>query len=227
MNVINDRAVTFRRAASLLLACAIAVSPAGAQTTVRIDPAQGPVGWLTRPHRQRYVPPSTLANRSRLDQLLRAGNLYLSAQDVVALALENSLDIEVQRYAPLLAREVLRRAEGGGLLRNPGQGVAAGPVSVSLAGVSVHTNGAASGATSGVSSSVLTQLGPNIPSFDPSITAFANFQHVTIPESNTIITGTTSLQEDIRSFQLAYAQNFHWGMSAQLTYSSTYQNVNS
>src|SRR5665213_3192664 len=132
-----------------------------------------------------------------------------------------------QRYAPLLAREVLRRVQGGGLLRNPGQGVAAGPVSVSLAGVSVNTNGAPSGSTSGVSSSVLTQLGPNIPSFDPNITAFTNFQHVTIPQSNTVLTGTTALVENIRSIQASYSQSFHWGMNAQLTYSSTSQSVNS
>ena len=232
MNVVNDVAVRrrARQAGALFLAFALA-SPSWAQssadTSVRIDDAHGTMGWLTNPYRQRHVPPVNLANTSRLSQLIRAGNLYLSANDVVALALENNLDIEVQRYAPLLAREVMRRAMGGGLLRNPGQGVAAGPVSVSLAGVSVNTNGAPGGSTGGVSSSVLTQLGPNIPSFDPTVTAFANFQHLTIPQSNTVITGTTSLQEDIRSFQLAYGQNFHWGMNAQLTYSSTYQNVNS
>jgi outer membrane protein TolC len=234
MNVVNDIAVRrkIRQAGAILLAFTLAAAPSWAQnayaeSSVRIDPAQGTMGWLTNPYRQRHVPPVNLANTSRLSQLIRAGNLYLSANDVVALALENNLDIEVQRYAPLLAREVMRRAEGGGLLRNPGQGVAAGPVSVSLAGVSVNTNGAPGGSTSGVSSSVLTQLGPNIPSFDPTFTAFANFQHLTIPQSNTVITGTTSLQEDIRSYQLAYAQNFHWGMNAQMTYSSTYQNVNS
>jgi outer membrane protein len=222
MNVIN------RRAAALLLAFTLSVIPAAAQqSAVRIDPAHGPLGWLTNPYRQRYVPPINLANSSRLDALIRAGNLYLSSQDVVALALENSLDIEVQRYAPLLALEVLRRAEGGGLLRNPGQGVAAGPVSVSLAGVSVNTNGAPASTTSGVNSSVLTQLGPNIPTFDPTITAFGNFQHVTIPQSNTVITGTTALVESIRSYQASYSQNFHWGMSGQFTYSSTEQSVNS
>src|SRR5665213_903126 len=216
-----------QRAAALVCAFAAAIAPAGAQTAVRIDSAHGALGWLTNPYRQRYVPPINLANTSRLDSLIRAGNLYLSAQDVVALALENSLDIEVQRYAPLLAREVLRRVQGGGLLRNPGQGVAAGPVSVSLAGVSVNTNGAPSGSTSGVSSSVLTQLGPNVPSFDPNITAFTNFQHVTIPQSNTVLTGTTALVENIRSIQASYSQSFHWGMNAQLTYSSTSQSVNS
>jgi outer membrane protein len=231
MNVINDRAVNprnrLRRAGAVILALTLSVSPAAAQSAVRIDPAHGPVGWLTNPYRQRYVPPINLANSSRLDSLIRAGNLYLSAQDVVALALENSLDIEVQRYAPLLALEILRRAEGGGLLRNPGQGVAAGPVSVSLAGVSVNTNGAPAGTTSGVNSSVLTQLGPNIPSFDPTITAFGNFQHVTIPQDNTVLTGTTALVEGIKSFQASYSQNFHWGTSGQFTYSSTEQSLNS
>ena len=100
------------------------------------------LGWLTAAVSAAYVPPVNLANSSRIDSLIRAGNLYLSAQDVIALALENNIDIEVQRYGPLLAREVLRRAEGGGLLRNVGQGVAAGPTSVSLTGVSVNTNGA-------------------------------------------------------------------------------------
>jgi outer membrane protein TolC len=214
-------------ASALLLALLTAAGPADAQTSVRIDPATGPLLWLTRPYRQRPVPPVNLANSSRLDALIRAGNLYLASSDVVALALENNIDIEVQRYGPLLAREVLRRAEGGGLLRNPGQGVAAGPVSVSLAGVAVNTNGAPGASTSGVSSSVLTQLGPNIASFDPTFTVFANFQHATIPQSNTVITGTTALVESIQTFQASYSQNYHWGMNTQLTYGSTSQSVNS
>src|ERR1700748_3341307 len=119
--------------------------PAGA--AVRIDAptgkiANGKLGWFTRPYTPRYVPPINLGNTSRLDQLIRAGNLYLTAQDVIALALENNIDIEVQRYGPLLSRELLRRAESGSLLRNVGQPVAAGPTSVNLTGVSVNTNGA-------------------------------------------------------------------------------------
>jgi outer membrane protein len=221
MMVLNPRA---RRAILALVAFA---GLADAQTAVRIDPATGPMLWLTRPYRQRAVPPVNLANSSRLQALIRSGNLYLSAADVVALALENNIDIEVQRYGPLLAREVLRRAEGGGVLRNPGTGVAAGPVSVSLAGVAVNTNGAPAGSSSGVSSSILTQLGPNIASFDPTFSVYANFQHLTIPQSNTVITGTTSLVEGIKTFQAAYSQNFHWGMNAQMSYASVSTSVNS
>jgi outer membrane protein TolC len=198
------------------------------QTSVRIDPAKGT--WLTRPYRARPVPPISLANTPRIDALIRAGNLYLSSADVVALVLENNIDIEVQRYGPLLAREVLRRAEGGGLLRSVGQSVAPGPVSVSLNGVSVNTNGAPIGTGgAGVSSGggIVTQLGPAIPSLDPTITAFAEFQHLSIPQSNTIITGTSALIEDVRSYQAVYSQNFVFGMSAQLTYASARTGLNS
>ncbi|MEP6714019.1 MAG: hypothetical protein ABJC09_00505, partial [Terriglobia bacterium] len=228
MKLQQDGAPIMRRTGIYFLCLTVALGSAGAQTAVRIDPAPaGRFGWFTRPYQARIVPPVNLANTSRLDSLIRAGNLYLSAKDVVALALENNIDIEVQRYGPLLAREVLRRAEGGGLLRNPGQGVTSGPVSVSLTGVSVNTNGAPAGSSSGVSSSVLTQLGPNTPSFDPSITGFVNFQHLSIPQSNTVLTGTTALVESIRSLQASYSQNFHWGMNTQLSYSSTSQKVNS
>ncbi len=76
------------------------------------------MGWLTRPYQRRQIPAINLTNTDRLQQLVRAGNLYLSGQDVIALALENNLDIEIQRYGPLLYREVTKRAEGGGLLTN-------------------------------------------------------------------------------------------------------------
>src|SRR5579863_9942412 len=154
-----------------LLAVGLQAGSSNAQTSVRIDPAKGGFGWLTRPYQARQIPPINLANSSRFDSLVRAGNLYVSAQDVIALALENSIDIEVQRYGPLLQRELLRRAESGSLLRNVGQNIAAGPTSVSLSGVSINTNGAPSGGGGGVSAGggIITQLGPNLLSFDPSV----------------------------------------------------------
>jgi outer membrane protein len=234
MKVTYDHRVSLRSTGVVFIAFTLALNqawpqtpPAAAQTAVRIDPAGRTGGWLTRPYQARRIPPINLANTSRLDALIRGGNLYLSAQDVVALALENSIDIEVQRYGPLLAREVLRRTEGGGLLRSVGQGVAAGPVSVSLSGVTINTNGAPSAIGSGVSSNVVTGLGPTIPSFDPTITAFANFQHSTTPQSNTIIVGTTAFIDDVRTYQMQYTQNFHFGLNAQMTYLSTRQHVNS
>src|SRR5216683_2798084 len=200
---------------------------AAAQNAVRIEQAKG--GFLTRPYRQRTVPPINLANSSRLDSLVRAGNLYLSAQDVVALAIENNIDVEVQRYGPLLAREVLKRAAGGGALRSVGVGLAPGPQSVSLQGVSVSPTGTVSAAGAGVGSGggIVTQLGPAVSSFDPAISAFANFQHSTFPQSNTVLVGTTAFIQDTRSYQAQYQQAWEFGLSALMTYGSQHTRVNS
>ncbi len=77
---------------------------ASAQSEISVQPATGGLGWLTHPYQPRYIPPIRLTNSPRLDSLMRAGNLYLTAPDVVALAIENNLDVEVQRYGPLLAQ---------------------------------------------------------------------------------------------------------------------------
>jgi len=201
-------------------------------TAIRIDaPPASRFSRITAPYQERSVPPVNLANTGRIDQLIRAGNLYLSAQDVVALALENNIDIEVQRYGPLLQREVLRRANAGGLLRSVGSAVAAGPTSVSLQGVAINTNGAPSNGQAGTGVSagggIVTQLGPAIPSTDPTISGFMNFQHATAPQSNTILTGTTALVQNTRAYQMQYVQSFLSGLTAQVTYSSNHTSVNS
>jgi outer membrane protein TolC len=204
---------------------------AAAQTGIDVqnpEPVRFGLTPVIRPYQARKVPPIRLFNSSRLELLIRGGNLYLTAQDVVALAIENNIDIEVQRYGPLLAREVLLRAKSGGALRAVGAPLAAGPQSVSLQGVSVNIGGApltAGGVTSG--GGIVTQLGPVIPSLDPTFLFFANFQHATVPQSNTVLTGTTALINNTRSFQAQYAQNWDFGLSAQLTYQSTYVNTNS
>src|SRR5579859_1722559 len=144
MHIQTDRTRIFPRFRALLCVLALAAPSALAQSAIRIDPApasHGLLGRLTSPYRARSVPPINLHNSSRLDSLLRSGNLYLSAQDVVSLAIENNIDIEVQRYGPLLAQEVLRRANSGGALRSVGLGVAQGPQSVSLQGVNVSNGG--------------------------------------------------------------------------------------
>jgi outer membrane protein TolC len=212
-----------------LAAFALCGAPAGAEENVRIEAAHGKLGWVTRPYQSRYVPPVNLANSTRLDSLIRAGNLYLTAQDVVALALENNIDIEIQRYGPLLAREILRRAQAGGLLRTVGLAVSPGPTSVSLQGVSVNTSGLNSTAGTGVSSSggIVTQLGPQPPSLDPAFSVFTQFQHVTSPQSNTFLIGTNEEVETLHTYQFQYSQSWLSGTSAQVTWASQYTKINS
>lgn len=203
---------------------------APAQTTaVRIDAPHHGWGWLTRPYQPRTVPPINLANSDRLESLIRGGNLYLSAQDVIALALENNLDIEIQRYGPLMTKEVTQRAEGGGALRSVGVGVSAGPQSVSLTGVTVSSTGAATASGSGVSSSggIVTQLGPTVPSLDPQFFIYSSFAHNTSPESNTVLTGTTALIDESRTYQAQLYKYNQFGTYFQLTYTSQWNKLNS
>jgi outer membrane protein len=221
----------FQAPLSLVCTLLLIASSSFSQTAIRIEPPKGGLGWLTRPYQQRTVPPINVANTDRLEALVRAGNLYLTAQDVIALALENNLDIEIQRYGPLLAREVTKRAKGGGILRSVGVGVAAGPQSVSLAGVSIAASGGANtgNAGAGVSSGggIITQLGPAIPLLDPQLNFFTQFAHTTSPQSNTQLTGTTALVQNTRTYQAQYQKVWDFGLNAALTYSSQRTTVNS
>ena len=47
--------------------------------------------------------PGELTNSPRLEQLIHDNKLELSLQDAIALAMENSMDIVVQRYNPWMA----------------------------------------------------------------------------------------------------------------------------
>ena len=94
-----------------------------------------------RPYEAKPVPPVNLKNSERIFDLMRAGQLYLSLADAIALALENNLDIEVERYLPRIAETDIGRAKGGGLLRGvsllvneppPGIGGPNGPLLTTL-----------------------------------------------------------------------------------------------
>ena len=77
------------------------------------------------PYRPQYMPAPDLSNTPRVEQLLRDGKLYLSMNDAVALAMENNLDIAIQRYNLNIAdTDILRASAGGSTL-----GVNSGTVS--------------------------------------------------------------------------------------------------
>ena len=70
---------------------------------------------FTHPYTPKVVPAVSLANSTRLDSLMRAGKLYLSLSDAIALAIENNLDVEIERYVfPLAEADLLRARSGSG-----------------------------------------------------------------------------------------------------------------
>ena len=77
---------------------------------------------FTHDYSPKYVPPINISNSGRADQLIRAGNLYLSLADAIALALENNIDIEVARYGYGINESGLRASRasnGAGLSYDP------------------------------------------------------------------------------------------------------------
>jgi outer membrane protein len=176
---------------------------------------------------RRQVAPARLSNSPRLEALVRSGNLYLSVQDVIALALENNLDIAVQRYSPFLAREVLRRAEAGGFLRQVDTPVAPGPSSVSTAGVSINGNGLGGGAGLGGGGGIVSQIGPVPPNLDPSLYLSLQAGHTTTPLTNTLLNQTTVLTNSYRQFVFQYSQQFVTGTSGSFTFVDSRSFLNS
>ena len=77
--------------------------------------AEGQIpGWARKAEHAR---PVNFENSSRIHDLIRSGNLYLSLSDALALAIENNLDIELQRFSIPVADTDVLRAKGGGTLR--------------------------------------------------------------------------------------------------------------
>src|ERR1051325_6490130 len=104
------------KALIILLACSFLISPSSAQRLpFVVEKPKAPIIW--RPYKRPTVPPVQLTNSDRIHALIRAGKLYLTVQDAIAVAIENNLDLEVDRYGPLIADWNLERLQAGGPLR--------------------------------------------------------------------------------------------------------------
>ncbi len=167
------------------------------------------------PFRRPTVPQFLPGDQTRLTRLVRDGRLYLSLEDALALALENNLDVEAERYDLTIASTDLTRARGGGSLRGIDYGITeppagvGGPGSPLLSTETVNTNPTTPTVTDLTSLNSTTQVqnnlgelgtgftystGPNIPLFDPQLIGTAGYfrrsDTVTLGDVNG--TGTTT-----------------------------------
>jgi len=206
-----------------LLLCFVMASPIFAQ-------APGQNGFfysLTKNYRPRPVAGISWEDSQRIEKLIRAGRIYLSLRDAIALALENNLDIEVARINPKLADSNLLRASAGQLLRNVSNSVSQGPSSASLgvlAGANSlgSTGGGSGNSTGGVLSGLNVQLaGSAIPNLDPTFFLNSQFQHQTSPQTSTFVTGTNFLVTSYKNANFGIQQGFMTGTSVSLGMGNT------
>src|SRR5437762_13388273 len=106
--------------------------------------------------------PVVFQNSPRVHELMRAGNLYLSLQDALALAIENNLDIELQRYQLPVPNTELLRAKGGGTPRGLNFTLLEVPTGTGGPLSSLPTNAAAAGRATGGSSVSTNALALNV-----------------------------------------------------------------
>jgi outer membrane protein len=160
-----------------------------------------------RSYAPQNVPPIRMTNSERLHTLIRAGNLYLSLQDALALAIENNLNLEINRYGPLLADSSLERARAGGPIR--GVPSASQQVSAVNSGVGVNGVAAAAGVGGGggggggggaTGGAAIQQVGAVTRILDPNMQSTTTFSHLTQPQANTILSQTSSLVQSLHNY---------------------------
>jgi outer membrane protein TolC len=169
--------------------------------------------------------------------LIKAGNMYLSLQDAIALALENNLDIQVQRYNPMIAGTELKRAKGGGVLRGldynirelpQGVGGPGGPLLTTLgASASLGQVSAASAdlavinqqqTSLSVQSAIPYSSGSPIPAYDPFLNLAIDANHTSTPQTTSFTTGTYNLLQNQILGDGSYDQGFSTGTHFSLNY---------
>src|ERR1044072_6139275 len=87
-----------------ILLCLVIALPGFAQCSdIYGKGGTGVFNWFTNNYTPHAVPNISFEDSPRIDKLMRAGIIYLSLRDTIALALENNLDIESARYNPKLS----------------------------------------------------------------------------------------------------------------------------
>lgn len=189
------------------------------------------------------VGPLSLQNSQRLQSLIVNGTLYLSLHDMIQLAIENNLDVEVQRYQLSIADTDVLRARGGGITRGLPLTIQQTPVGIGGPGGALLNQAAAAGAVSPTPSTVsnvfdVNQLaeaqtnlsvqgnipfstGPALPVYDPNLTgtlAFVRRDPGNIPSG---ITSGLLVPTNNTLANLFLYQGFSSGLQAQAGVSDT------
>lgn len=189
---------------------------------------------ITKNYRERPISSINMNNSARIESLVRGNVLYLSLSDAIALALENNIDIEIQRYGPELAKIDFNRAEAGGLLRGVNQTATQGAASAvnfvtgggGLGGGPVASAGGAGGGTA-LSGTVFQVTGAAIPNLDP-VLSFGVFKgKQSSPQSNSFTTGLTALVVNSTSYNAGISKSFLTGSTISLNYDNSLVGTNS
>ncbi len=226
-----NRGSVLKQALALLLATTCA-APGWSQAVQQIAPVRPSAPVVLRPYEAPYVPPIRTSNSLRISDLIRAGKLYLTVQDAIALALENNIDLESARYNPLIDQWSLERLEAGGALPGVPSGASQAGSVASGQGVSGAQAAAGVSVTGGsnnngnTSNATISQIGPVTPSLDPSFQTTQTFSHKSLLLPNLVLSGTYNLIDLTRNNSTSVTEGLITGGQVSITYKDSYLNEN-
>ncbi|HEX4748949.1 MAG TPA: TolC family protein [Bryobacteraceae bacterium] len=199
------------------------------------------------PYRSPHAPPLFLGPADRARSLVHDGALRLSLYDAIALAIENNLDIEVERYELSIAGTEALRASGGGNLRGIDYSYFESPTGVGGPG-SPLLNSAASSVTPTTPTindlSPLNELtetqtnlsvqdtagyaaGPTVPTFQPTLvgqnTYFQRSNGTTLTSAAGLATNPGTL--DFLTANYALVQGFGYGTQVEVDLNNAAQSL--
>ena len=219
-----------RKTFTILIAWSSLACQLSAQSSPQlVERPHAPIIW--RPYVGVKVPPVQLKNSNRLYGLIRGGKFYLTVQDAIAVAIENNLDLEVNRYGPVSAEWNLERAQAGGSLPGvtggnsvanqaaSGQGVAGSQASAGL------SSGGGGGGGNGTNA-VVSQIGPITPNLDPVVQNITAFSHSTSPQANQSQSQTNALVDVRHNFNNLFQEGLLSGGTVQVAANESYLKEN-
>ena len=200
---------------------------------------------LIAPYTSRHVPLPNLTNSAMTDKLFHDGKIYLSINDAVAMAIENNLDITLQRYNLSIAdTDILLTSSGqaargvnanvvqgtpGGAIGSTASGgtgsTAASATGTGAGGTQVGVGGAGAGAAGIVSSTL--GFGPPIDNFDPALTGNIQGNRAATPQQSPIFYGVPVLTQNTNTYNFGYTQGFSTGTLLSVTFNNSYVTTNS
>jgi len=161
------------------------------------------------------VPQPNMQNSTRLKDLIRDGKLWLSLQDAIALALENNLDIDYQRFNIPLAQADYLRARAGGAAR----GVTGETISNALFSGAIGSSSGSGGSGGGTSAGGAGYSGGGAQSLgsmtccDPVVAFSTGWNQASTPLGTLALTGIKQINTISNQYTAYFGQGFMTGTS--------------
>src|SRR5579885_1288014 len=240
MKIIQLQRRLFRLVVAAGLACSLGSGLALAEDPAQSGSSFAGQGFLSnygkapgifphfwQPYLPKTLPLPNLENSPRLRNLIHDGKLELSLSDALALTLENNLDIAVQRYTIPFSETDILRTRSGQAARSFTGAYSPGDLNAGAIGAGVTNAGGtggtgnAGGITGGGGAVFVGPAG----AFDPQVTFFTSFDHVTSPLNSVVVSGIPTTTSSATAMGSSYAQMFTDGTSYSVSVSGLRQST--